>query len=424
MLTGDGLLARIHPDDAITLNTFASLCEASWLHGNGIMEVTQRGSLQIRGLSATSAPAFADRVAELGLGAAERPKILSAPLLGLEQAEGADLRALITDLRTALPAQINVDSLDPKLSVLIDTQGSLHLDAVPADVRLRARGDSRLHLSVGGDAITATSLGWIESDRAVQAIVDLIKQIVKRGLHSRAKDLLRDLAPIRAAVVGSVEGGRPPGRSSAQPIGIHSLLSGHCALGIALPFGYTEARKLQRWVQAANDCGALSIRPAPGRTLLAIELTSEGAHRLASVACDEGFVVDGRDARRSVVACAGAPACFSAALETRRLAPLISQAAGTLLDGSMTIHVSGCAKGCAHPGVATLTVVGPDRLVVLGRAGDTPHGFVDPSTLVVALKRLRTQRQDSVDQPSSHHFLTQLGAVGVVESMGGAAAHG
>jgi len=33
-----------------------------------------------------------------------------------------------------------------------------------------------------------------------------------------------------------------------------------------------------------------------------------------------------------------------------QVAPAIAQAARPLLDGSLTIHVGGCAKGCAHPG--------------------------------------------------------------------------
>ncbi len=41
----------------------------------------------------------------------------------------------------------------------------------------------------------------------------------------------------------------------------------------------------------------------------------------------------------------------------------------------LTLHVSGCAKGCAHAGPAALTLVGRDGrydLVRNGRAGDAP----------------------------------------------------
>jgi len=59
METGDGLLARIAPSGPMTIDAFAGLCAAAEIHGNGLMEVTARGSVQVRGLSPVSAPLFA-----------------------------------------------------------------------------------------------------------------------------------------------------------------------------------------------------------------------------------------------------------------------------------------------------------------------------------------------------------------------------
>ena len=54
MQTGDGLLVRLLPLGTISLRAFADLCRAARTHGNGIVEVTSRGSIQVRGLSAAS----------------------------------------------------------------------------------------------------------------------------------------------------------------------------------------------------------------------------------------------------------------------------------------------------------------------------------------------------------------------------------
>ena len=46
-----------------------------------------------------------------------------------------------------------------------------------------------------------------------------------------------------------------------------------------------------------------------------------------------------------------------------------------MLDGSLTVHLSGCSKGCAHPGSAALTIVGHDGgcdLVIDGAVRDLP----------------------------------------------------
>ncbi len=42
------------------------------------------------------------------------------------------------------------------------------------------------------------------------------------------------------------------------------------------------------------------------------------------------------------------------------MAPAMADAARLLPEGEI-IHVSGCAKGCAHPAPASVTVVGRDK---------------------------------------------------------------
>jgi precorrin-3B synthase len=59
------------------------------------------------------------------------------------------------------------------------------------------------------------------------------------------------------------------------------------------------------------------------------------------------------------VACAGAPICASGEIAARAIAPAITDAAQSLPDGAI-IHISGCAKGCAHPMPAPLAVFGHD----------------------------------------------------------------
>ena len=59
MPTGDGWLVRLLPIGTIGLDAFAALCDAAQAHGNGVVEVTGRGSIQVRGLTPDSAPRFA-----------------------------------------------------------------------------------------------------------------------------------------------------------------------------------------------------------------------------------------------------------------------------------------------------------------------------------------------------------------------------
>ena len=431
MPTGDGLLARLLPAAPLSLEVFAALCDASQTHGNGIMEVTQRGSLQVRGLSPESAILFAQTAASLGLGAEGSPVILASPLFGSDARESADLPALTAALREELARHPESTSIGPKVSVLIDGGGALHLDEVPADLRLRAVSPSRFHLSMAGNAVGAMNLGWVQPGRAVQAVAQVLLAIANRGEAARARDLADPAGDsLRASLSDMLTpGAPPPPRPRAEPIGTHPLNDGRVARGIAPAFGYAAAGSLKRLTHAAAACGAASMRPAPGRALLFVGLTAAAAAEFAAAAAIDGWVVRPDDARRHVIACAGSPACASASLSTRELAPAIAHAAKSLLDGSVTIHISGCAKGCAHPGAAALTLVGPDRLVLQGRAGDVPQGSISPATLIAGLERLQTlERRPPEDLQSrpepSAHMLSRLGARRLIESLGGDIVHG
>jgi precorrin-3B synthase len=426
MSTGDGLLARLVPTEPIRIDTWMALCAASGLHGNGIMEVSQRGSLQIRGLSRTSARAFADTIADLGLAVETRPAILTSPLLGLGNHEHRDLRGLVADLRTELAANENARSVGPKVSVLIDGGGPLHLDAISADVRLRSYDDTRMYLSVGGNAASAAGLGWVDSQRAIEAIVEVLAKIARNSPQTRARDITAGagLTALRTSLAGLLlDAPAPPRSAPADPLGTHDIQDGRVACGVELAFGHSDAASLARFAQTAGGCGADSIRPAPGRTLLAIGLNRRAADALVAAANADGFVVRRDDVRRYVIACAGAPACGSATLATRALAPAIAQAAAPYLDGSLTIHVSGCSKGCAHPTAAGLTLIGPDRIVVRGSASDTAHGTVSSENLIAGLRRLGTRREFSDARERSADAIARIGAKGVIEAIGGEPAH-
>src|SRR5579863_2183566 len=99
MQTGDGLLVRLQPTGIISVAAFIALCASARRDGNGIVEVTGHGSIQIRGLSVESAPRFADSVASLGIAATDGVSVLANPLAGIDPAEILDASAIAVDIR-------------------------------------------------------------------------------------------------------------------------------------------------------------------------------------------------------------------------------------------------------------------------------------------------------------------------------------
>jgi precorrin-3B synthase len=402
MQTGDGLLVRLLPIGTITLAAFADLCAAACKFGNGIVEVTARGSVQVRGLTAASAPRFAAAIGALGIAAADGIAVHTSPLTGLDPEEICDADKLAADLRRALAHGSLPAMLAPKISVAIDGGGALGLNELSADVRLRAElidGDVALRVSVGGDGASATHLGFVVPADAVETAIRLLEVIAQRGRAVRARAILASegIAPFQKALPScaqDVDGRDRPGHDGASAgrvaVGMHRLLDGSFACGLGLAFGHAEATSLEALAKTAAKAGASGMRTARGRTLIAIGLGHEALPAFVTEAERLGFIVRADDTRRHVIACAGSPICASAHIPARALAPRIAAEHAQVLAGAFTIHISGCAKGCAHPAPAALTVVGTaagGALVHGGTARDAPFAVVPAGQLTAAIAR-------------------------------------
>jgi precorrin-3B synthase len=397
MATGDGLLARLVPSGkTIALDAFAAVCTAASTLGNGIIEITARGSLQVRGLRPDTIALFSSAVGGLAIAADGIPIVID-PLAGLEPNSATDASMLAAELRTALSQSTIAARLGPKISVAIDGGNKLHLDQIPADIRLRLEQTpegARLHVMIGGDAAHATAIGAIAPADATVAILRILEVIAKCGRNARARDIIGNEGsePFRAALGTLAREVSPvPSRPRSQPIGLHRLNDGTAALGLGLAFGHSDAAALLELIEAAGMARAPGVRTAPDRTLLVIGISAAAASDLAATAERLGFVSRPDDPRRFIAACAGAPVCSSAQMPSRTLAPQVAKSGAQLLDGSFTLHLSGCTKGCAQPAENLLTFVGNPGscgIVINGAASATPAGNVAVAELASGLAML------------------------------------
>ncbi|MBX3568534.1 MAG: precorrin-3B synthase [Rhizobiaceae bacterium] len=436
MQTGDGLLARLSPvSGGLSPNQLMGLCESAARHGNGIVEVTARGSMQFRGLGETSARRFAAEVDRLGIAVRSGVPVETGPLAGMDRSEIADPTPLAEALRQAIAGAGLAGKLGPKVSVVVDGGGAVSMDAIAADVRLTAErhGDGPLwQLAIAGDADSASPVATVPPDAALSIALDLLQQIAGLGIEARGRDLLStqrfrtlrsmlppsvlpDISPSRGEISGfggvaslaappmdetnaagpiSPLEGEMSGRTEGGVLAVFQTLptpyecvipltNSRLALPLALPFGSTDAASLIALAKAAAACGVADIRPAPNRSLLPICRSSEDAQALRAVAEDLGFVTDPSDPRIRIAACPGAPACASGHIPARkiaaRLAPLLAD-----LDTEFSLHVSGCAKGCARQAAADVTIVGDENgagLVVNGTAGQKPVAYSSETDL-------------------------------------------
>ena len=405
MPTGDGLLARLRPTTPIPLDAVVGFCDAARRHGNGTIEISARGSLQVRGLTPRSAPLFASSLAELGIAAHE-----GVPVIGSFDLQGGVNTADVTAALRRVIAEARL-VLSPKVSIVVDGGGELHLDALAADIRLRAATPADgprpfmrgFYLGLGGDGASATWLGTVVPDDVGSAVLGILTIIGMYGPTARAAEVLRaeGVEAFRSISTVIEPSSVPPQRVPAEMIGLHSAPDGTVAVGIGLAFGHSHADALAEIVRLAAVHGAQAAWPVPGRALLLMSVSRRDAHNLTALAERLGFVARAGDPRRRIAACPGAPACAAGLLPARALAAALAPILDPVLNrerNPIAVHISGCSKGCAHPIPAAVTLVGTPRgcgIVHHGSACMTPSYYVDPANLVDEISRLTTKSEEA-----------------------------
>jgi precorrin-3B synthase len=361
MQSGDGLIVRIRPHGGrLSPAQAAGLAELSERFGNGRIDVTNRANLQLRGLRDEGHPPLLQGLAQLDLldadaGAESRRNVVVAPFWS----EHDETRSIAAELELALAAR-PLD-LPAKFGFAVDCGSERAVADVSADIRIErgAMGDiivradsAAMGRPVARTEAVATALalaGWFVASGGV------------KGGRGRMAVHLGSGARLPNAFLGS---SRP---APAMPRPRPGPLGGGTLVGIA--FGQLSAAALA--FLARRSAG---LRITPWRMIL-VEGVQETPHF-------EGLVTAADDPRLSIDACTGAPVCPHAHADARALATALAPHLGT----GASLHVSGCAKGCAHPGIAAITLVATDDgfdLIRNGSAGDKPlvHGLTRESLL-------------------------------------------
>ncbi|MDQ0321943.1 precorrin-3B synthase [Pararhizobium capsulatum DSM 1112] len=421
MQTGDGLLVRLRPSmPGLSSDQLIALANAARTHGNGILDITTRGNLQIRGLSPQTVGGLARDIDDAGIVPVQGLAIETPPLAGYDPTEICNPLPLSAALRAAVENAQPPFVLAPKLSVTIDGGGKLDLSGVVADIRLTAEvqgGDVSWRLALAGDGKSATQLSSLSEDAAIDVVLDLLRRLSALGPMARGRDLVADGMTFRPAA-GSSEAGTT---STRHPAGIHVLAQDRIVFGAALAFGQIDAETLITFIRETEALGAKEFRLAPDHALLVLGLRSDAAAAFSRCATRLGLRPDPHDKGNHIAVCAGKGACGSATIDTKQVARQVIADAPELLDGSLALHVSGCAKGCAHPSAALLTLVGAPTgygLVVNGPASAAASVYIDEKKLGLALSHLDALvRGEKHAGESARACLTRLGAVRVIAAV-------
>lgn len=393
MPTGDGLLARLSfVSGGLSPDNLALVAALAERHGNGLLEVTRRGSLQIRGLTAASAERLSADVAAAGLDIRTGTAIDASALSGLDPACAGDPRRLAERLGAALDRQGLSLRLAPKVSVVIDGGGCLTMDEVLADIRLVASANGWTVEVARCDGQSSAGRVLDEAEALGRAVA-LLRAIAGLGRTARAKNLPDACV---SAVLGNVSRNRRP-RAAGQPLDTFELRGGRSGVGIALPFGMAPSSSLSALASTARDEGIEEFRFAPGNALIAICRGSNGARKIRDAAERLGFVTDAGDPRRRIAVCAGAPACASGHIDAREVAAKLA-AGDAVKNLAGRLHVSGCAKKCAEPSLFAYALVGRRDGAGIEDAGGREIGFVTGEDAAAGFERFLLARGVDADE--------------------------
>ncbi|MET3803788.1 precorrin-3B synthase [Nakamurella sp. UYEF19] len=403
----DGAVVRLRlPGGRIRAPALAGLQHAAASFGDGLVQMTSRGNLQLRGVSPDGEGevpgALVDAVRAAGLIPSTTHElvrnIICSPLTG-RIGGSADLRTLTDELDRLLCGTPALAGLSGRFLFALD-DGRTDVTRISHDLGVRTVSTDRVRLVVGGlpgpIVVLASAARWL-----IELTLAFLRHREAAGLpvwHVRelpcgGAELLETVDILLENRVDIPD--HPVNPSGFPPDDVHSSgfspvrpgtmvqRDGRSMLSMAVPLGLLDARQVEAVTEAAA-AGTGEIVVTPWRSLLVPDVQAD-VRAMASIETSlvtAGLDLDPRSGWLGLSACAGAPGCGRAAAPTGPTAASIARHPRT--PGDLPIHVVACERRCgalSSDHVEVLVLPGTARL--LRRAIDCSDRG-DPCTVDVA----------------------------------------
>lgn len=400
----DGYVARIRlPGGYASGPRWRALAGLARSFGDGCLDMTARGNVQLRGIRGDSADALARRAAAAGLlpsAAHDRARnIMASPLAGL--AGRAPLRQLVRQLDAVLLSDAGFAALPGRFVFSVD-DGTGGSGLAGCDVGLRRAG-------AGVDVVVAGRRTGVRVRlaAAVPVVAEATRAAIARGVGTsvtRIADLADGGESVAAAIGGSLgtlaasadtrlplglaePGTTPENRLRAETIVVAAPLARLTGGQMLLIADLLRPREIVRVgiagrlvipladLSAAPSLAApspaalhlahpASASPPPTVPLTAVPSAGVALAGVQARLAGAGLVVAQDDALAGVTACSGA-ACSRSVADVRAAAGPVAAHART--------HWVGCARQCGcPPDAAPVIAVDPGHYLLPGQAGPQP----------------------------------------------------
>lgn len=384
----DGGICRVKlPAGVLAASQARTIAEAAQRFASGVLELTNRSNLQIRGVRADAEQALIRALLDANLGpsvadADDVRNLMLSPAAGLDRQQHMDARPLAESLLRLLQDNRALHALSAKFAIQLDGGESLCMLEHAHDLWLRALPGTPQQLVFGlAGYPTDKPIGMVAATDAVQLVEAILltflecagpeQSRIRQLLESiPAEELLRRVQarlPITLSPVPAEWQRHTP--AADAPFGIVAQRQpGLAMVAASAPLGRIDAQQLLAVAALARVHGDGSLRLTPWQGLLIPDVQIDEADTVLAALEQAGLLTSSAAPLANLIACTGSTGCARGLADTKSDA-LILAAYLQQNDSHPRVHLSGCPRSCAAAHVApfTLLAVGDGRYQLYGR---------------------------------------------------------
>ncbi len=372
----DGGICRVKLAGGVLSSVQARAIAAAASHcASGVLELTNRSNLQIRGVRPAQQTELIERLLAAELGprhsdADDVRNLLLSPAAGLDPHALLDTRPLANSLLELVQNTPALHGLSAKFAIQLDGGEALTMLEHPHDIWLSALPGSpaRLAFGLAGCPID-TPLAVVNVEHATVLIEQLLRLFLDLAgsQYSRMRELLQVLAPnqllhqLQARLPFTLQ--TPPADWQRTPVSLRAAIglypqqqAGLYMVAAVARLGRINATQLHALADLAEQFGDATLRLTPWQGLLLPNIPEHSAATLLQALTELGLLTDAQEPLSQLIACTGSAACGKGLSDSKADAVRLAEhlRARNLRP---QVHLSACARSCAAAHTAPFTLL-------------------------------------------------------------------
>lgn len=387
----DGGICRVKlPGGVLRSAQARAIAEAARQHASGVLELTNRSNLQIRGVLPGQESTLIDALLGAGLGprvasADDVRNLLLSPAAGLDPQARMDVRPLANKLLDLLQDTPALHALSPKFALQLDGGEALAIREHPHDLWLAAEDEQHLLLGLAGCPVDAP-LARIEATQVVELVRKILLLFLELATpeQSRMRQLLAQIPagellqrlqtrldfPLQPVPANW----QPAATISRSPAGIYpQAQSGLCMVAAGAKLGRLHAEQLLALAELSEHHGDGELRLTPWQGMLLGNVPESASRELLAALGDLGLLIHADEPLLGLIACTGSAACARGLADSKHHALHLAE---LLRESGVRpqVHLSACPRSCASARVQPYTLLAstPDHYQLYQRTPEAP----------------------------------------------------